>query len=93
MRMKGGNTDNVYTDEDNRMKFAKALEELHPDIVKVTWKFNRWHHQVDYRVFKNNRLIKKPDCIIEKNKYKMVLKNVEINNVKPKNDMRRGVEK
>lgn len=78
MRMKGGNTDNVYTDEDNRMKFAKALEELHPDIVKVTWKFNRWHHQVDYRVFKNNRLIKKPDCAIEKDKYKMVLKNVEI---------------
>jgi hypothetical protein len=93
MRMKGGNTDNVYTDEDNRMKFAKALEELHPDIVKVTWKFNRWHHQVDYRVFKNNRLIKKPDCIIEKDKYRMVLKNVEIYNVKPKNDMQCGVGK
>lgn len=80
MRMKGGNTDNVYTDQDNRMKFAKALEELHPDIVKVTWKFNRWHHQVDYRVFKNNRLVKKPDCVIEKNKYKMVLKNIDSQN-------------
>lgn len=22
------------------------------------WKFNRWHHQVDYRPFKNNLLIK-----------------------------------
>lgn len=59
MRMKGGNTDNVYTDGDNRLKFAKSLEELHPDIVKTTWKFNRWHHQVDYRLFKNNKLIKK----------------------------------
>lgn len=58
MRMKGGNTGNVYTDGDNRLKFAKALEELHPDIVKTTWKFNRWHHQVDYRVFKLNKLIR-----------------------------------
>ena len=28
MRMKGGNTDNVYTDGDNRLSFAKALAEL-----------------------------------------------------------------
>ena len=58
--MKGGNTDNVYTDNDDRMKFANALKTLHPDLVKVVWKFNRWHHQVDYRVFKKtNKLIKK----------------------------------
>ncbi len=75
MRMKGGNTDNVYTDNDNRMKFAKSLEELHPDIVKVTWKFNRWHHQVDYRVFKNNKLKLKPDVLIPEgiNNYGMKL--------------------
>lgn len=56
MRMKGGNTDHVYTDGDNRMKFAKALEELHPDVVKTVWKFNRWHHSVDYSTFKQNKL-------------------------------------
>lgn len=72
MRMKGGNTCNVYTDEDNRMKFAKSLQELHPDVVKVVWKFNRWHHQVDYRLFKKNVLKRKADFKI--NKYKMVLK-------------------
>lgn len=65
MRMKGGNTDNVYTDEDNRMKFAKSSEEQHPDVVKVTWKFNRWHHQVNYKPFKLNKLIKKENIIIE----------------------------
>lgn len=59
MRMKGGNTDNVYTDNDNRLKFAESLKELHADCVDVTWKFNRWHHQVDYRRFKLNKLIKK----------------------------------
>lgn len=64
MRMKGGNTDNVYTDGDNRRKFAEALAQLHPDVVKVTWKFNRWHHQVDYRPFKVNKLELKDRLIV-----------------------------
>ncbi len=76
MRMKGGNTCHVYTDNDNRLKFAQALQELHPDIVNVTWKFNRWHHQVDYRIFKRNKLIKKPDVVINNDKYKMVLTTI-----------------
>ena len=37
----------------------KMLEELHPDVAKVVWKFNRWHHHVDYRSFKNNKLKRK----------------------------------
>jgi len=52
MRMAGGNTDHVYIDGDNRLKFAESLRDQHPDIVKVTKKFKRWHHQVDYRGFK-----------------------------------------
>lgn len=63
-RMKGGNTKDVYGDTDNRREFAESLVKQHPDIVKVVWKFNRWHHQVDYRSFKNNKLIKVPDVII-----------------------------
>lgn len=59
MRMSGGNTDNVYTDGDNRLKFAQHLKDLHPDCVDVVWKFNRWHHSVDYRRFKRNELKKK----------------------------------
>ena len=58
MRMKGGNTDNVYTDNDDRLKFAKALQELHPDVVKVVWKFNRWHHRVNYKNFKHKLIFK-----------------------------------
>ena len=56
MRMKGGNTDQVYGDGDNRLKFAESLRDQHPDVVKVTWKFNRWHHQVNYKPFKQNAL-------------------------------------
>jgi hypothetical protein len=79
MRMKGGNTDSVYVDGDNRMKFAKALELLHPDVVKVTWKFNRWHHQVNYKPFKHNKLIKKEGLAIPAgiNNYGMILKTIK----------------
>jgi len=58
LTMKGGNTDNVYTDGDKRMKFTQSLVDQHPDVVKVAWKFNRWHHQVDYTPFKKNKLVK-----------------------------------
>lgn len=51
LTMKGGNTDSVYVDGDNRMAFARSLEKQHPDVVKVTHKFNRWHHHVDYTSF------------------------------------------
>lgn len=76
MRMKGGNTDELYKD-DGRKKMAESLREQHPDIVKVVWKFNRWHHHVDYRAFKkNNKLILKPGIAIPKgiNNYGMVLR-------------------
>jgi hypothetical protein len=52
----GGNTDTVYAADDYRLKFAEALARLHPDVVKVVWKFNRWHHEVDYSPFVKNQL-------------------------------------
>lgn len=61
--MKGGNTDNVYNTGDYRLAFAESLKEQHPDCVEVVWKFNRWHHQVDYSRFKNNKLIRKPGIV------------------------------
>lgn len=56
-RMTGGNTKEFYKEEGTFNK-SKMLEELHPDVAKVVWKFNRWHHQVDYRKFKDNVLIR-----------------------------------
>lgn len=53
--MKGGNTDTVYATGDHRRAFAESLRDQHPDCVEVTWKFNRWHHQVDYSRFKGNK--------------------------------------
>jgi hypothetical protein len=58
MTMKGGNTDNVYSGTDNRREFAESLKEQHPDVVEVTYRYDRWHHQVDYSGFRSNKLIK-----------------------------------
>ena len=74
MRMKGGNTDELYAD-DGRKKMAESLAEQHPDVAKVVWRFNRWHHQVNYKPFKKNKLIKKEGLVIPEgvNNYGMVV--------------------
>jgi hypothetical protein len=75
MRMRGGNTDELYKD-DGRLRMAKSLVEQHPDVAKVVWRFGRWHHSVDYRPFRKNKLIRVQDQpISENNEYGMVLKN------------------
>ena len=56
--MSGGNTDMFYAKEGTLNK-SKMLEDLHPDCSTVVWKFGRWHHFVNYNLFKRNRLIRK----------------------------------
>jgi len=77
MLMKGGNTDELYQG-DGRLKMAQSLQRQHPDVTKIIWKWNRWQHQVDYRPFKRNRLIKKEGVVIPKgvNNYGMKLVKV-----------------
>lgn len=76
MIMKGGNTDELYKD-DGRLKMAQSLVDQHPDIVKVSWKWGRHQHHVDYSYFKRNKLILKPGIIIPDgiNNYGMVLQD------------------
>lgn len=59
MQVKGGMTD-YYEKTNKRLEFAQELQRAHPDVVRVVWKFNRWHHEVDYRPFRKNKLIRKP---------------------------------
>lgn len=62
MTMKGGNTDELYRQDaafDGRLEMAKSLQRQHPDVTTITRKWGRWQHQVDYRPFKANRLIRK----------------------------------
>ena len=73
-RMRGGNSKEFYDDEGTLPK-SKMIEELHPDVARVVWRFNRWHHHVNYKPFKNNKLIKKQNVNInnEPNEYGMEL--------------------
>ena len=78
MTMKGGNTDELYKqdkDFDGRLEMAKSLQRQHPDIVKITRKWGRWQHSVNYRQFKKNKLIRKKGLNIKKgvNNYGMKL--------------------
>lgn len=63
MKMKGGNTDALYQG-DGRLKMAQSLVEQHPDVVKISWKWGRYQHVVDYTPFKGNKLRLRRDIII-----------------------------
>lgn len=77
MTMKGGNTESLYKldNEDGRLLMAKHLQEQHPDVTQIKRRWGRWQHVVNYKPFKNNRLIKKEGIEIPKgvNNYGMVL--------------------
>jgi len=76
--IKGGNTDNVYEEGDYRLKFAKSLQKQHPDVVKIAWRFGRWHHSVNYDKFKNKPILRDGVVpIAESNEYEMFLSKKE----------------
>ena len=81
MTMRGGNTESLYKlqNEDGRLLMAQSLQQQHPDVTTITRKWGRWQHQVDYRPFKCNRLIRKPGVEIPDgvNNYGMKLVHLE----------------
>ena len=62
-KVKGGNTADFYDIEGTRPK-SQMLVDLHPDVAKHKFKHMRDHHQVDYKSFRNNRLILAPGVVI-----------------------------
>jgi hypothetical protein len=61
--MKGGNTDEIYTN--GTLEKSKMIARLHPDCTKVVWRFGRWYHYTDYRKFRKIKLKKRKDLKIE----------------------------
>lgn len=65
--LKGGCTTDFYHAEGTVQAGRKYTERgtlaksrmqvaVHPDVSKLAWKWKRWHHSVDYRPFRANRL-------------------------------------
>lgn len=63
-----------YKKTDKRLEFVRELQESHPDVVSLTEKWGRYHHHVNYSVFKQ-QLRRKDDAVIPKgvNNFGMVL--------------------
>jgi len=78
--MKGGNTDEFYVKEGTLPK-SQMIERLHPDVAEVVWRFNRWHHHVDYTPFKRNPLVRRADAVVLEgvDTYGMALKDIREN--------------
>jgi hypothetical protein len=77
MKMKGGNTDELYKGN-GRLLMAQSLVDQHPDVVKVSWKWGRHQHHVNYKPFAKNKLKPKPGISVEEgiNNFDMELKKL-----------------
>ena len=71
--VKGGNTDELY--KKGTLEKSQMIVRLHPDVARLTWRFGRIHHYVNYRSFKRNKLIKKKDYTSEKYNLKIVTRS------------------
>lgn len=70
-QMGGGNTEEFYSSEGTLPK-SQMLVDMHPDVARMSWRYGRWHHHVNYKVFKQG-LIRKADWTPpEENPYEMV---------------------
>lgn len=63
MTVRGGNTEELYAG-DGRLKMAESLVNQHPDVVRITHKWGRWQHHVDYTPFVGNKLQLKEGLVI-----------------------------
>lgn len=58
-KIKGGNTDELY--KHGTVDKSQMLVNEHPDVSRLTWKFGRVHHQVDYSPFRYRHLQRRED--------------------------------
>lgn len=63
LKMRGGNTDEIY--KGGTLDKSKMLVDMHPDVARLAWRYGRAHHHVDYRKFKNLKLIRNREVEIK----------------------------
>ena len=75
--MRGGNSEEFY-DHEGTLPKSQMLVRCHPDVSKVTWRYGRWHHHVNYKPFEKIPLKKDPAYEPPgKNPYEFELQNVK----------------
>ena len=79
MTVKGGIKDSYDKMTDNRKAISEMLVNEHPDVAKLVWKFNRWHHEVDYKSIGRHTLKMKQGLNIPKGVNNYGMKLVELN--------------
>lgn len=84
--VKGGNTAEFYASEGTKPKSEMQVK-VHPDISELVFKFGRWHHYVDYTVFKKNKFILRDDAIIKEGIDEYGMKLVDIRDNGHKEDL------
>ena len=84
--MKGGNTDEFYHREGTKGNGRYAengttaksdmLVRVHPDVARPAWRYGRAHHYVNYRPFRENKLMLRKGTVLatEPNNYGMSLR-------------------
>jgi hypothetical protein len=61
--VKGGCDADFYAVEGTKPKSEMQVR-LHPDVSRLVFRYGRWHHHVDYRPFRANRLVLQPGAVI-----------------------------
>lgn len=59
LTVKGGNTEELYDNGNKTKEKSQMLVDTWPHMASLVMRYGRWHHRVDFDVFKRNRLIKK----------------------------------
>ena len=76
-RIQGGYTEEFYAKEGTLDK-SQMLVDMHPDVTKLSTRWNRDHHYVNYNKFKANKLIKtKKHKAKNINEYDLYLKKIK----------------
>lgn len=76
LTIKGGNTNTIYSNGTNEK--SKMIVRMHPDVARLSYRFHRCHHYVDYTPFKKNKLKLKENIVIpdKVNEYGMQLVDI-----------------
>ena len=76
--LRGGNSAEFY-DKEGTLPKSQMQVDVHPDVSRLTFRFGRIHHHVDYTPFKKLKLIKKKNIKLKKgiDNYGMELKKIK----------------